>query len=115
MLLNLDNFAEWYAELGKLKIFWAKPVKDIHVIDGEGRAVFMDVKWIVRNRIKRAVLAIAEKGDVSGVIEKLCRYNATRILMVPEDFAVDLDRVDARGIFREGWCFPSSPQIQPSV
>jgi len=72
MPLSPNDFAEWYAELGKLKIFWAKPVKDIHVIDEEGGAVLMDVKWIVRNRIRRAVLAIAEKGDVSGVIEKLC-------------------------------------------
>jgi len=98
MLLSPDNFAEWYVELGKLKIFWAKPVKDIHVIDEEGGAVLMDVKWIVRNRTKRAVLATAEKGDVSWVIEKLCRYDATRILILPEDLAVDLDRVDARGI-----------------
>jgi len=98
MLLSPNNFAEWYAELGKLKIFWAKPVKDIHAIDEEEGAVLMDVEWIVRNRTKRTVLAIAEKGGVSWVIEKLCRYDATRILILPEDLAMDLGRVDARCI-----------------
>jgi len=116
MLLNPNNFAKWYIELGRLKIFWAKTVKDIRMIDREGEAVLIDVKWIVRNRIERAILAITEKEDsASKVIEKLYKYNdATRILIVPEDFAINLDKVNARGILY-WWSVFDAKTLEPNM
>lgn len=97
---SFEDFARWYAELGKLKIFWAKIIKDIHLLSTENEVFFISVEWLVRKKIKKAVLAVAEKQcKVSSIIESLRRYeSSTKVLIAPEDLSIDLNLVNARSI-----------------
>jgi len=89
--MDFENFAKWYAELGKLKIFWAKPVESISLLSRKKNTV--GVKWIIRDKIRDAVLLIAEE---QCDIESLKDYGgSTKILIVPETSPVDLSLVDA--------------------
>jgi len=91
LFMDFENFAKWYAELSKLKIFWAKPVKSISLLSGERKIV--GVKWVIRGKIRDAVLLITEtQNDID-----LKEYSgSTKILIVPETSPVDLSLVDAR-------------------
>jgi len=100
-MLSLGDFVKWYTELGKLKIFFAKPVREVKVVEeGDGAAV-LEVSWVVRGRAEKAVLAVVERADrraVGELVKRLGGYNATKILMAPEDAPVDLGAIDARGV-----------------
>jgi hypothetical protein len=61
--MTFEEFVKWYTELGKLKIFWAKPVENIRLLSKEDGLYLVGVKWIIRSRIKEAILAIAEMVD----------------------------------------------------
>lgn len=42
--MSFEEFVEWYAELGKLKIFWAKPVESVSLLSKEGSLYLVGVK-----------------------------------------------------------------------
>jgi len=98
--MTIENFISWYIELGKLMIFWAKRVKDIWLVDENDGVFTIGVDWLIRRRIRKAVIAIAEEVDkVEEALTILHEYeDLTRILIIPEDYPLGLDAVDARGI-----------------
>lgn len=87
--MDFGDFAGWYAELGKLKIFWAKPVKSISLLSEEKKII--GVRWIIRGKIRDAVLFSEMRG-----INLEDYRGSTKILIVPETSPVDLSLVDAR-------------------
>jgi len=89
--MDFENFAKWYAELGKLRIFWAKPVKSISLLSEERKIV--GVKWVIRGKIRNAVLLIS---GTQNDIDYEEYSGSTKILIVPETSPVDLSLVDAR-------------------
>ena len=98
--MAVEDFVSWYIELGKLMIFWAKRVKDIWLVDEIDGVFTIGVDWLIRRRIRKAVIAIAEEADrVERALTILHEYeDLTRILIIPEDYPLGLDAVDARGI-----------------
>jgi len=96
--MTFEEFVKWYTELGKLKIFWAKPVENVSLLSKEDGLHLVGIKWIVRSRIEEAVLAIAEMADkVPNAIDSLKAYgSSTEILMVPEETPINLRLMDAR-------------------
>jgi hypothetical protein len=99
-LIGFQGFANWYAELGKLKIFWAKPVKSINLLVKEGNLYFVGVEWIVRSIIRDAIICIAEKQYETPKIIRLLRDygDSVKILIIPEESPIDLSLVNARSI-----------------
>jgi len=89
--MDFEDFAEWYAELGKLKIFWAKPVKSISLLSEEKKII--GVRWIVRGKIRDAILFSEMRG-----INLEDYRDSTKILIVPETSPVDLSLVNARSV-----------------
>ncbi|RSN70745.1 GNAT family N-acetyltransferase [Candidatus Korarchaeum cryptofilum] len=89
--MDFGDFAGWYAELGKLKIFWAKPVKSISLLSEEKKII--GVRWIIRGKIRDAVLFSEMRG-----INLEDYRGSTKILIVPETSPVDLSLVDARSV-----------------
>jgi hypothetical protein len=98
--MNFEGFAKWYVELGRLKIFWAKPVQSISLLSKEDNLCLVGVKWMARGRIRDAVLAIAgTRHEAPNMVEHLKGYGGSaKILMVPEESYMDLSLVDARSI-----------------
>jgi GNAT superfamily N-acetyltransferase len=97
--MSFEEFVEWYNELGKLKIFWAKPVEDVSLLSRENGLHIIGVKWIIRRRgIKEAILAIVETVDnVPKAIDYLKTYDSlNKILLVPEETPIDLSLVNAK-------------------
>jgi hypothetical protein len=98
--MDLNQFLEWYRELGKLKIFWAKPLHGIKPISIKDEGCLLEVEWFKRNRIEKAVMCIA--GALDKAFETVTRAGwaySTKLILVPEDSEVDLaGRVDAKSI-----------------
>jgi GNAT superfamily N-acetyltransferase len=96
--MTFKEYVKWYTELGKLKIFWAKPVGSISLLSKEDSLYLVSVKWIVRSKIKEAILAIAKTVDeVSKAIDSLKGYGSlTKILMIPEETPINLSLMNAR-------------------
>jgi GNAT superfamily N-acetyltransferase len=96
--MSFEEFVEWYAELGKLKIFWAKPVESVSLLSKEGSLYLVGVKQVIGNRIKEAILAITGMVDkVPKAIDSLKTYGSlTKILIVPEEAPINLSLTNAR-------------------
>jgi len=97
---SLDEFIKWYYELGKLKIFWAKPLKSIEVLIQRDNYLILRVEWIIRGKVRKALMGIIwAKISIYDVIGALSNYtNYDRIIMMPEDFSMNLQLVKARSI-----------------
>lgn len=48
--MDFRQFVEWYKEMGKLKIFWAKPVKDVRLVSTGDMKWLVEIEWIVGKR-----------------------------------------------------------------
>jgi len=98
--ISFEDFVKWYAELGKLRIFWAKPVESVSLLSKENNLCFVGVKWIVRGKIRDAVLSIARtQYEVPRIIKSFKDYgDLTKILMVPEESFMNLSLVNARSV-----------------
>jgi len=98
--MTFEEFVKWYTELGKLKIFWAKPVENISLLSKEDGLYLVGIKWIVRSRIKEAILAITETvNEAPKAIDSLKSYGpSTKILMVPEETPINLSLINAKSV-----------------
>ncbi len=98
--MSFKDFTKWYSETGKLKIFWAKVVKSIDLLSKENGSTLINVKWIIKNKIKETAIAIVERQqEISKIIKSFNRHsNITKILIVPENLPVNLNLVNARSI-----------------
>jgi GNAT superfamily N-acetyltransferase len=98
--MNIEEFINWYSELGKLKIFWAKPIESIELLNKESNLYLVSIKWIAKSKIKNAILAITETQDVaSKIIELLRKYcDSVKLLMVPEDTSMNLGLFNAKSL-----------------
>nr|MDO8043812.1 hypothetical protein [Candidatus Baldrarchaeota archaeon] len=95
-----EDFIKWYSEIGKLKVFWAKIVRSVDLLGEENGLTLINVKWIVRKKVKEAILAIVERRQkILKAMELFSKHgDATRILVVPENLTVNLNLVNARSI-----------------
>jgi hypothetical protein len=98
--ISFEEFVKWYTELGKLKIFWAKPIENISLLSEGDNLHLVGVKWIVKGRINEAILAITEIVDeVPKAIDSLKSYGSlTKILMVPEETPINLSLINAKSV-----------------
>jgi GNAT superfamily N-acetyltransferase len=98
--ISFEEFVKWYTELGKLKIFWAKPIENIGLLSEGDNLHLVGVKWIVKGGINEAILAITERVDeVPKAIDSLKSYgSSTKILMAPEETPINLSLINARSV-----------------
>jgi GNAT superfamily N-acetyltransferase len=98
--MTFEKFVKWYTELGKLKIFWAKPVEKINLLSKEDSIYLVGIKWIVRGKIKETILAITKMVDEAPkAIDSLKSYGSlTKILMVPEETPINLSLINAKSV-----------------
>jgi len=97
--MRFSEFIDWYGELGKLRIFWAKPMDRLELIEKGDGYCLIEVWWLIRGKVKRAFICIVE--DPSDAFRILAgdRYvDAVRIVMSPEDSALSHGTVDAKSI-----------------
>lgn len=86
---KVEEFADWYRELGNLKIFWAKPLKELKILMGEDSHL-IKVEWNVRRGVKRGIICIAKALDEA--LKEIKRFKGkgvSLIMLVPEDQAVE--------------------------
>jgi hypothetical protein len=98
--MNFEEFIKWYSELSKLKIFWAKPIESIKLLNKESNLYLVSIKWIAKSKIKNAILAITGTQDVaSKIIELLRKYcDSVKLLMVPEYTSMNIGLFDAKSL-----------------
>jgi len=98
--MNFEEFIKWYSELGKLKIFWTKPIESIELLNKENNIYLVNIKWVAKSKIKNAILAITETQDgASKIIELLRQYcDSVKLLMVPEDTSMNLGLFNAKSL-----------------
>ena len=56
------EFINWYSELGKLKIFWAKPVKGAEWINDKEKRL-LRIVWRIRNKEQAGVILFLKEWD----------------------------------------------------
>jgi len=61
LLDNLDDFLRWHGEAGKVRIFWAKPIHSLKIIQNIGEAYVIQVIWRTKSRNRDATLIISPK------------------------------------------------------
>lgn len=84
--MNFSQFSGWYEELGKLKIFWSKPLNDIKLISTDDEGCLLEIEWIVRKQIKKSVMCIVANLDYAlKVVRKIKYADITKLIVVPED------------------------------
>jgi GNAT superfamily N-acetyltransferase len=97
--MDFNTFRKWYEELGKLKIFWAKPLSELKLVLREDKSCTIKISWLVRKKVQNAVMLITT--EPSKVFEKFRnKYRSSvKLAMVPEDFSSTLFHlIDARSI-----------------
>jgi len=102
MLLGFESFkefAEWYRELGKLRIFWAKSVASISLVGLDDEAAIVGVKWLVRRRVVDASLVVCRSPAPRDLPALLSRVGGSAvILVVPRGTLIDTSLVDAKSV-----------------
>lgn len=84
--MEFSQFSDWYKELGKLKVFWAKPLNDVKLISVGDERCLVEIEWIVRKKIKKAIMCIAKSSNKAfETITKTKHANKAKLIMVPED------------------------------
>jgi len=97
--MDFQTFKKWYKELGKLKIFWAKPLAELKLVSEDDKNCVMEISWLVRRKVQRAAMLLTI--NPSEVFEKFrSKYkNSVKLVVIPEDFSSILFRlIDARSI-----------------
>lgn len=97
--MDFQTFKKWYKELGKLKIFWAKPLAELKLVSEDDKNCVMEINWLVRKKVQRATMLLTI--NPSEVFEKFrSKYkNSVKLVVIPEDFSSILFRlIDARSI-----------------
>lgn len=85
--MDFVKFDEWYRELGKLKIFWAKPINDLRLASTGDMKWLVEIEWIERKRIKKATMSMAPSYDEAiGMMGKSKYEDTTKLIIVPEDY-----------------------------
>jgi len=100
--MNFDQFVDWYRELGKLKIFWAKQLNSVKLVSADGDKCLIEIEWVIRRRVERAIMIIAKDSNVAlEILRKTSnRYmDTTKLVMIPEvDMLNPPYEVNARSI-----------------
>jgi len=100
--MNFDQFVDWYRELGKLKVFWAKLLNNVKLVSADGDKCLIEIKWAIRRRVERAIMIIAKDSNVALEILRNTsnRYmDTTKLVMIPEvDMLNPPYEVNARSI-----------------
>jgi len=98
--MNLNQFSEWYKELGKLKIFWAKPLHDMKPISIQDERCLLEIEWFKRNRVEKAIMCIARAPcQAFEIVATTGRAYNTRLIVVPEGSDLDLaGRTDSKSV-----------------
>lgn len=100
--MNSDQFIRWYSELSKLKIFWAKPLKNIKLVTFNKEKSLVETEWVVRKHAEKAIIVIARNPNEAS--EMLRRHGArylsvTKLVMLPEECMLNSSYgVNARSI-----------------
>jgi len=85
--MNFNQFIDWYRELGKLKIFWAKQLNSIKLVSADEEKCLMEIEWAIRKHTERAIMIVAKDSNkASEMLRKSSnRYlDATKLVMIPE-------------------------------
>ncbi len=87
--MNLQEFFDWYRETAKLKIFWARPFREIQVLSSDEEKCLIFVRWIVRGSERTAVLCISQDfREAMGLLREV--RSDYRVMILPEDRAPPL-------------------------
>ena len=59
--MDFNDFKKWYEELGKLKIFWAKPLSELKLVSREDESCTIEISWMVRKKVQSAIMLITSE------------------------------------------------------
>jgi len=97
-LLNLlplreDEFIKWYHELGKLKIFWAKPVLKTEWLQ-KSEKYLLRIIWKVRNKEKEAMILSLKEWRWDGSLQEILSKfrNMGKIVLTLNEIPVEYTR-----------------------
>ncbi|MCR6692891.1 MAG: GNAT family N-acetyltransferase [archaeon YNP-LCB-003-016] len=98
--MEFSEFNDWYKELSKLRIFWAKPLNNVNLISTDSEKCLLEIEWIVRRKIKKAIMCISKSPSKAfEVIRKSGYESITKLLMIPEDSILSSSyNINARSI-----------------
>jgi len=85
--MSFNQFTDWYRELGKLKIFWAKQLNSVKLVSIDKEKCLIEIEWAVRKHAERALMVIARDSNTAS--EMLRKSNnrylgAIKLVMIPE-------------------------------
>ncbi|PLJ77418.1 GNAT family N-acetyltransferase [Infirmifilum sp. SLHALR2] len=96
---SFEEFVEWYRELGKLRVFWAKNAASISLVGLSVEAAVVSVKWLVRRRVVDASLVVCSSPAPTDLPALLSRVGGSAvILVVPKGTPFDASLVDAKSV-----------------
>jgi len=100
--MNFNQFIDWYRELGKLKIFWAKQLNSVKLVSADEEKCLMEIEWAIRKHTEKAIMIVAKDSNkASEMLRKGSnRYLSTiKLVMIPEvDTLNSLYDINARSI-----------------
>jgi len=99
--MNFNQFVDWYRELGKLKIFWAKQLNSVKLVSADGEKCLIEIGWAIRRHVERAIMIIAKDSNVDlEMLRKTSnRYmDTTKLVMIPEVDTLTPYEINARSI-----------------
>ena len=101
-------FKKWYSELGKLRIFWAKPIEEIKLIEETNKYWVSRIKWKIRRGHKNAVMLVFRNNPYADMLKKINASKQNYILVACgeryRDYVVEhLETVSAESMLYV-WC-----------
>jgi len=85
--MNFKQFIEWYREVGKLKIFWAKQLENIKLVSADKEKCLIEIEWAVRKHTEKAIMIIAKDSNKASEMLRNSsnKYSsAIKLVMSPE-------------------------------
>ncbi len=85
--LPLPKFLSWYQELGKLNIFWAKPLNKPLEVHEHSHSLILKAEWLVRGKPREGLLiALRAPFQLTSILEELPLSNHEPVhLLMDED------------------------------
>ncbi len=88
-LNNWREFEEWYRELGKLRIFWAKPVEVMELAEETKEYWVSRIRWNVRSRSKNACMLVFRGKPEAGMMREIHACSEGYGLIVLDEYYRD--------------------------
>lgn len=86
-----DEFIQWYKQMGKLRLFWAKPLVELFPLYNVVGGCVLRARWSGEGKLEEAYIAILDRPRK---LDMFSSMRGTRLLITPAE--VDRGLYDAR-------------------